>query len=185
MSEPLRLVDPATGLLHEKPKTAQELEDTVVGLQHTIRSQAATIGRLKADLQPEEGHDLFPVAKRLHDYWRDRCKHPRSKFNVDRFKELLPRLKEHDEAMCRRAIDGAAFDAYETTRKNGTVKRHDGWELIFRVDKFEEFANRAPYHLPKPEDLAIVSKAILWRHPDWDWERVTYEAKPRVRRWAT
>ncbi len=181
----LRLVDPETGEFHERPQSNIVLEDTVEGLQHTVRSQAATIGKLKAELKPDEDHDLFPAAKRLHDFWRERCNHPKSKFSVERFKEALPRLKEHDEAMCRRAIEGAAYDCYRKVRKNGTVKRFDDWGLIFRANMFEEFANRAPYHKPKPEDLAIVSKALLWRHPSWELPKVTAEAKLKVRRWAT
>jgi hypothetical protein len=32
-----------------------------------------------------------------------------------------------------------------TKRKNGSTKRHDGWELIHRdAGKWEEFCNRSP-----------------------------------------
>lgn len=175
----LRLVDPDTGELTAAPKL-QELQDTVDGLQHTIRSQSATIGRLKRDLNPEEDHDLFPAAKRLHDFWRERCNHPKSKFSPERFKEVLPRLKEHGEGMCRRAIEGAAYDCFTTVRKNGTVKRHDGWELIFRHDKFEEMVNRAPYHLPDPKAVVVLAKALTFLTPDLPLEQAIEEAKVRL-----
>ncbi len=203
MAESLRLVDPETGQLHERPKSVQDLEDENEGFRTTIRSQAGIIGNLKRDLRPEEDHHLFPEAKRLFDLWRLRCKHvhhkpqkppgcaacTRIQFTADRFKQLLTHLREPPDGlgheMCERAILGAAFDCYSDVRRNGSRIYYNGWSLIFRDrDKVEEFANKAPYHLPKPEHLAIVSKAILWRHPDWEYPQVTAEAKIRVRRWA-
>ncbi len=183
MAEPqLRLVDTTTGALagpDDCPTCAEWAKK-----YHGALSQ---LGLLRAELAPDEDHALFPLAKRLHDYWRKRCGHEKSRFGPERFKEILPRLREHEddaERLCLLAIDGAAFDPFISRRKNGSAHRHDEWHLIWHPDKFESFVNRAPFHKPKPEHLAAVSKAILWRHPDWDYERVTAEAKARVRRWA-
>lgn len=47
--------------------------------------------------------------------------------------------------LCARAIAGAGFDAFKTTRKNGTVKVFNDWDLIHRsADKWEEFCCKAP-----------------------------------------
>jgi shikimate 5-dehydrogenase len=58
----------------------------------------------------------------------------------------LPYLERYGVAMCRKAIRGAAYEPFETTRKNGSKKRHDGWHLIFDrgADAFEEWCNKSP-----------------------------------------
>jgi hypothetical protein len=81
----------------------------------------------------------------VFEYWQATCRHPRATWNAERFFLVEPFVKKHGVEMCKRAVDGAAFDPFVTTRRNGSTKRHDGFDLIFRsVDKFEEFANRAP-----------------------------------------
>jgi hypothetical protein len=85
--------------------------------------------------------------------WRVLCNHPRSSFGAAEFDLIRPFLQDKqygrdlDERllMCLRAVAGASFDAFTTRRKNGSVKRHDGLDLIFRNrSKFEEMVNRAP-----------------------------------------
>ena len=61
------------------------------------------------------------------------------------FQVALPYVDAHGVELCRRAVEGAAYDPFVTKRKNGSTKRHDDWGLIFRDDqKFEEFCNKAP-----------------------------------------
>lgn len=137
----------------------QPLEDAVAGLQRDIRGWAARYADLKRDKDGEAKESpVWPVAKKVFDYWRRTCKHPRSAFTLDRFELIRPFLEKlgdkdkppaerlaEAEALCKRAIDGAAHDPFITRRKNGTPKRHDGIDLIFRnADKMEEFCNRAP-----------------------------------------
>lgn len=132
--------------------TLLALQDRNVGLEQTIRLQAAKLGRYERERDPEvkaRAHDGWRTIAELFDYWRRHCKHPGSRFSAKRFHVALPYVEAHGIDLCRRAIDGAAFDPFTTRRKNGSTKRHDGWELIFRDDaKFEEFANRAPRHTP-------------------------------------
>lgn len=161
----LRLVDSlADGEVPETaPKTLGEAylviddqNDVIDGLQRKQAGLLIEIANLKREREAEAlKHQLWPRAKRIHDYWREECKHPRSKFDADAF-ELARVILESEasnhrgdydaaEAMMKRAIDGAAFDPFTTTRKNGSTKRHDGFDLIFRNrTKFEEFVNRAP-----------------------------------------
>lgn len=160
----LRLVDPATGEITERgcPKCA-EMAVQLEGSERDIRSWRARYAQLKASITEDEQHDLFPSAKRLFEFWKERCNHPRSDFTAERFSQVLPHLRDLGEEMCHRAIEGAAYDPFTTTRKNGTVVRHDSWGLIFRSrDKTEEFANRAPYHLPKAEHVHTLTKALLF-----------------------
>ena len=71
---------------------------------------------------------------------------------------LLDRVR-----LAARAIAGAGFDAFSTTRRNGSVKRFDEFERVFGDSgKFEEFVNRAPVGWePKLSDelLAVTAKA--------------------------
>jgi len=160
----LIVVDPETGvrvgLLAEQQ---QPLEDQIAGLQRDVRGWTTRFADLKRDKDAEAKESpVWPAALRVFDYWRQKCKHPRSEFSLDRFELIRPHLErlsaakkgrpesaeerlEQAEAICKLAVDGIAHDPYVTTRKNGTKKRHDGWHLIFETaDRFEERCNAAP-----------------------------------------
>ncbi len=150
---PLSLVDPDTGeITDECPgcrRLAGELEVAEGDrdrYDRDARTWATRYRNLARDKEAEaRGHDLWNDLERLFAYWAKVCRHEKSQFDADRFHEALPHYKRHGEAMCRRAIDGAAYDAFTTKRKNGSDKRHDGWRLIFRdSEKFEEFCCKAP-----------------------------------------
>jgi hypothetical protein len=148
----------ATAVADGEPCTnpnCQQLQDELVGALETIRRQSAALGAARRAADPEKRareHERWEVVSGLFDYWRRTCKHPSSRFSAKRFHQALPYVEAHGVEMCKRAIDGAAFDPYTTPRKNGTSKRFDDWSLVFRDDdKFEDFANRAPF---KGETLA-------------------------------
>lgn len=172
----LIVVNPETG---EQAGTLAEhmqaLEDQIAGLQRDVRGWAARYADLKRDKGAEaQESPAWPAAKRVFDYWRQECRHPRSAFTLDRFEMIRPFLEKlgdqkkpqperlaEAEALCKRAIDGAAHDPFITTRKNGTQKRHDPIDLIFRnADKMEEFCNRAPIKPP-----SSVSADAGTQHP--------------------
>lgn len=142
----LHIIDGATGEALDECPGCRARDDVVKGLERDIRGWASRYAELKRDKEAEAKRDpLWPDALRLFKLWRRLCVHPRAGWDADRFEQVRPYLKKHGLGVCERAIVGAAFDAFETVRKNGSKKRHDGWELIFRnADKFEEFANRAP-----------------------------------------
>lgn len=180
----LRLIDPETGEITE------EACPTCVNKQNTIDTLSDKITRLKGDLtkalqDADESHDAFPAFKRTWDYWRERCRHPAVKYRITHFDLFVPIFTDYGEAMCRQAIDGAAFDPYVTRRKNGRPQRHDGWELIFRRggEKFTEFCNRAPVHLPDPTHIVRLAHALAFVHPEWDLDRAHAEAMERLKRW--
>lgn len=192
----LRLVDPTTGEIQECP-TCVNWERTYNELQRKYRGALSQIGALRAELAPEEGHELFPVAKSLHDYWKALCRHPfhkpavhcapcaRTKFTVDRFNEIRPRLQEHGEEaeeLCRLAIQGAAYDPFVTTRKNGTKKRHNDFHQVFAADKFMEFVNKAPHHLPDARKVHTLAKALMWQYPQLESHEAVEAAQRSLRR---
>jgi hypothetical protein len=148
MTEParhLRVIDSDGVELDGCPSCARKA-DEIEGLQRDIRGWAARYGELKRDKEADaERSRYWPAAVEVFEYWQRVCKHPRSAWSAERFFLVEPFLKKHGIEMCKRAVDGAAFDPFVTTRRNGSTKRHDSFDLVFRApDKFEEFCNRAP-----------------------------------------
>lgn len=143
----LRLVDASTGEIREC-EGCRHLADQVAGLERDIRGWRSRYAELKRDRDGEaREHPLWTKGRELYALWRDVCNHPRSKWTPDKFWLIEPHLSDEDfgEAFCRRAILGAGFDPFISKRRNGSTKRHDDWDLIFRNrPKAEEFANRAP-----------------------------------------
>jgi hypothetical protein len=124
----------------------QQLYDQVSGLETEVRAWRRRYAELARDREAEaEAHKLWPAAVELFGYWKQACRHPNSAWTADRFFEVQPCLAKYGEAMCRKAIDGVAFDAYTVTRRNGSVKRFDSWDFVFKsAARLEECANRAP-----------------------------------------
>jgi hypothetical protein len=128
--------------------------DIIAGLQRDIRGWTIRYRELERDLAADaRAHECWPIGERVFREWRRACKHPRSVWTADRFWTAAPFLSDPRygdtpitrELLAMRAIAGAAYDCYATKRRNGSVKRHDDWDLIFRsAGKFEEFACRAP-----------------------------------------
>jgi hypothetical protein len=150
----LHVVNTETGEVHEHCPGCAIKDDEIEGLQGTIRSQAAKITALKRDRERDaREHQLWPTALEIVKVWRVVCNHGRASFGAAEFELIRPILQDkqygHDlpdrKAMCLRAVAGAAFDAFRTQRRNGSWKRHDDLDLIFRSrSKFQEFCNRAP-----------------------------------------
>jgi hypothetical protein len=149
------VVNPDTGEIVEPDcEGCRTKNDEIAGLERDVRGWAVRYAELKRDRDAEaREHPMWPVGERVFREWRQLCRHPRSPWTQDRFWQIEPFLtnpkygKEEEArvALCRRAVAGAAYDAYKTTRRNGSVKHHNDWDLIFRsADKFEEFCNRAP-----------------------------------------
>jgi hypothetical protein len=120
-----------------------------------------------ASTRPTRDTTLFPAANGCFDFWKERCNHPKTQFQAEHFKACLPYLRDYGEEMCRRAIEGVAYDPYVTTRKNGSPKRHDGWSnIVFKnTESFTEHANKAPYHLPDPKKVHTLANALLFLWP--------------------
>jgi hypothetical protein len=140
-------VDPTTGeVTGTGCAECRVLKDRLAGAQRDIAAWQIRYANLERSTETDvRGHPRYEEVKQLFNYWRQECNHPRSKFTKDRFEIALPFLEKYGEDNCKRAIDGLAYDPFITTRKNGTTKRHDAWDLAFRsADKFEEYANRAP-----------------------------------------
>lgn len=166
--EPTELVvlNPATGEQTSLAEYTQALQDQIDGLDRDIRGWRTRFANLKRDkAQEAREHELWPQGVKLFALWKQECKHTRSAFTQDRFWLVLPYLGPQPDALvaaaerlgikedpepygpviCRMAVAGAAFDPYVTKRRNGSINRHNGWELIFKsAGKVEEFANRAP-----------------------------------------
>lgn len=145
------------------------LKDQLDGAEQEIRAWRVRYRELARNVEQEaKDHEAYAEVKELFDLWRKRCGHPRARFNAGRFNLALPFWQKDGPALCRRAIEGAAFDPFTQRRKNGTIKRFDDWELIFRNrGKFEEFANRAPINgKPSGEELHQLTISLLAEMPE-------------------
>jgi hypothetical protein len=151
-SPPLRLVD-ADGVVSDYdaalPKLQRELDqlhDQLAGAEREIRSWRARYAELSRDKEEAVRRDpLWARAERLFARWQILCGHTRAKWDYSRFEVVRPFLKADGYDLCLLAIEGAAYDPYTKPRTNGSVKRFDDWELVFKSrGKFEEFACRAP-----------------------------------------
>lgn len=148
----LRVVDAETGEVTDFAAVLQQKDDLIAGLQRDVAAEHFRFEQLKRDKAREaRANARWPEAKDVFDYWREKCGHPRSTFDVKRFELILPHLEKHGVDLCKRAILGAATDPFCVPRKNGSVKKHDGIGLIFRdAEHFEDFVNRSPIP-PKTE----------------------------------
>ena len=123
----------------------QAASDEIAGHLETIRRQSAALGMARRRESNFREHAQYERCARLFQLWQRATGHLRSRFTGDRFKKALPFLSEYEDEMIGRAIEGLAFDPYVTRRKNGTEKRHDGWDLLVKsADSFEENCNKAP-----------------------------------------
>lgn len=122
------------------------MNDQLEGAEREIRSWRARFADLQRDKEAKARRDaLWPKAERLFEEWQRLCRHPRSKWDYTRFEVVRPYLRSDGYDLCLLAIQGAAFDPYTKARENGSVKRFDDWELVFKSrGKFEEFCSRAP-----------------------------------------
>lgn len=121
------------------------LQDQLDGAERDVRSWRARFAELQRDKEKDaKKHPLYRKAEELFAEWQRLCRHPRSKWDWQRFEVVRPFLKDHDYDLCLLAIQGAAFDPYTKARANGSIKRFDDWDLIFKsASKFEEFCSRA------------------------------------------
>jgi hypothetical protein len=146
--EHIQVVDTRTGEMLEEHPLCKVLEDQIAGLQRDVRGWAARYAELKRDKsQAAKQHPLYPDAEIAFKHWQAACNHKRSQFTADRFWLVQPFLDnpKYGLKIVMQAIEGAAFDAYEVRRKNGSTKRFDEWERIFaNTGSIEDYANRAP-----------------------------------------
>jgi hypothetical protein len=142
----------------------QGLRDEVSGLQRSLGAEHRRYEQLKRDkLAEAKEAEIWPAGLRVFEHWRKRCKNgsKRTTFTLDRFEMIAPFLEQYGdrkappeqrleeaEALCKLAVEGIAFDHYETPGKNGKMVHHIGWHLIFgEADLFEKRCNAAPVEM--------------------------------------
>lgn len=140
MSHPrLRITDTVTGeILDECPACRQYERD--------LRVLKAEKTRMEEDSERKAREDKrWAEAECAHEWWRLATGHFNTKFTVEDFKHVVPRLKERGIVGVLKAIAGAAYDPGSKTMKNGRPMVYDDWELLNRSkSKADNFALRAP-----------------------------------------
>ena len=139
--------DPRTGEIKGGSHRCHTLEAQLAGAERDISAWRIRHRNLEEKVSTDiQDHPLYEEVKQLFDYWRHACKHPRSRFTKDRFEAALPYYEKYGEEMCKRAIDGLAYDPWRTQRRNGSWKVFNDWQrhLFKDAGTFEERCNCAP-----------------------------------------
>jgi hypothetical protein len=123
------------------------LEQDLLAVERELRSKRATIKAMRTDRdKARQAYANREDVERLFAYWQERCNHPNSKLDGERFDRLRWGLEHYGMAACELAIDGAGLAPFV---KDG--KKFDAISLIFRsADKFEDFANRGARARKRP-----------------------------------
>lgn len=151
MNVPLRVVDRTSGELQEHTTATMEAEiislrDELRGVTRDLRSWMRRYAELERDRDVEAREsDLWAPAVILFKQWQRETGHPRCQWTTARFELIKPYLSRHGIELCEKAIKGHAYDPWTTQRKNGTERRFDSWELLWRDEAhFEEAVNKCP-----------------------------------------
>jgi hypothetical protein len=143
-----RLIDPATGDFDDYAGCPDCVDKDAVIEKHErqIRILSAKVSRLEGRREREDRESkLWAEAEQVFTWWALATGHEGSKFSHERFKQIAPRLKERrfGPIDVLKGIAGAAFDAGERPRNNGSIERFDDIELVCRADhKLENFQER-------------------------------------------
>lgn len=143
----LAVVDTETGERLDGCPHCEELQGQLEMAESDRKKWAKKYRDAVRDLDAEaREHPLFEDGRRWHALWRDRCRHPRVEYGPEEFWLVLPFLKHKTMShFIGRAIEGAAFDPYVYTQRNGRTKRCDEWDRIFKNKaSFKRFCERAP-----------------------------------------
>lgn len=144
----LHVVDSETHEILEEHPEVTRLQDEVRGLQRALASESRRYEELKRDKDEEaRAHQLWPKAMAVFGVWRKATNHPRAVWTADRFWVVEPFLRKPEYGLetCLRGVAGIAFDHFSTPRKNGSIRRFDEFERVFKdAGSLEERANAAP-----------------------------------------
>lgn len=158
----LRVVDANTGEVFENgcPECGRLKE--LLEITHSKLDGAwAENAKLKKDHEQEQlAHPDRERIEALHAFWQAECGHPKADLDFgrdSRFEAYLRGLRlarkvakklELDldaEALCRRAIQGMAYDPFKRQARNGTIEKFDDPTTIFKnAANMGKFVNRAP-----------------------------------------
>ena len=145
----LRLLDADSGELVEVDSRISDLEDQIVGLIGTVKSQSRTIGSLERKIANDDP-EHHPQRKEITDLierWKLATGHPKSKNSKDRFDVIRARLKDgYDLTVLELAIDGiGAYPFVCSGQRKGAglpSQRHDSLSLALKGgENLERFAN--------------------------------------------
>lgn len=113
-----------------------------------VRMLDRKIDELKADKDRAAlNNPHHEQARQLFWHWQQVTNHRNSPWTTDRFWQIEPflRQKKYGADLCRRAIDGAAYESWVTERRNGSLEVHSAWEKIFeKAGSVEKYSCRAP-----------------------------------------
>jgi hypothetical protein len=162
------------GELHEGDTEVQKLRDKLATAESDRAKWSSKFHELKRDKEAEAlDNPLWPVAVRVFQAWTKATAEVRREagekraatlredadFNAERFflVERFLKSKKYGPEYCLRAVAGIAYDHFPTRRRNGSVKRYDEWERVFKNAKeIEERFAAAPRDWREREPFALA-----------------------------
>lgn len=150
LGHPIKYVDTASGEVVDSCPTCEDRDKIIKEKERRISGLELSLANKRRDRHKAMLKDpLYLEALTIFDWWRIACRHPDVEFTYEEFELIAPHLrqapKKTSHYRCLEAIAGAAFNPFETQRKNGTTNRNDDWEQIFRNrGKVRGARNRAP-----------------------------------------
>lgn len=149
MSAPaLKLIDTATGEVTEYGgcPSCEQAQAEVEEITRKWKGLLLENRKLKADKLAEIlGAPERPITDLIHAVWKVAC-HRRRDLDLKDYERMNAMVRKLGLRTCLKAVAGASYDpTYAPPRRNGTRKRHDDLELIFReAAKVLDFADRVP-----------------------------------------
>ena len=141
------VIELGTGSILDECPGCQEKDMVITELQKTIKGEKLKNAALRREKEDDiKDGAFYEDAMECFAFWKLVCKHPRSEMDLDRYKDIVPFLRNpnYGKELCLRAIAGAAHKPTNTNMR-GDEKIFNDWNLIFRNNtKFENFCNRAP-----------------------------------------
>jgi hypothetical protein len=166
------------GEQHEGTAEVQKLKDKLATETSDRAKWSSKYHDLKRDKEQEAlDSPLWPVAVRVFQAWTKATAEVRREagekraatlredadFNAERFflVERFLKNKKYGPEYCLRAVAGIAYDHFPTRRRNGSVKRYDEWERVFKNAKeIEERFAAAPRDWREREPFAQALDSI-------------------------
>lgn len=139
--------DPRTGEMKGGCHRCQTLEAQLAGTQQENAAWHIKYQNLKKKVNTEiKDHPRYEEVKEVYEFWKRECNHMKSPFTKDRFESALPFVEKYGVEMCKRGVEGLAFDAYRVQRRNGSWRVYNDFQrhLFKDAGTFEERCNSAP-----------------------------------------
>jgi hypothetical protein len=175
-AQPLRLVDPATGEIHERAcPRCQTLDYQLGELTRKYHGLLAQLGNLRADkAQEAQASPLWGWGIAVFQEWKTATGHLKSVWTPDRFEVCKGALEDYGFADCRYAVWGLAANCFSKRVTAGYEKRYDEFWRVFGPSAGVQSADHFEGHVN-------AGRAIFGGDlPEGEWDRLLWVHRRRA-----